>query len=116
MSDKNEVERLRRLREQQINARDPRHAERKHAKIVSGRPRAAPTLRDELRKLPAKVTWLFWGALWGIGMGLFFATVLFLAFQVRWYVPITLGTMAFSAMLGSLFGASKDSGKEDWPR
>lgn len=109
-----EVERLRRLRERQLDARDPRHADRRREAIVSRRPRETFSIRRELRSLPAKVTWMFWGGVIGLFAGLFFSLVLFLAFQVAWWEYVTTFMILFCAALGRLFGAAKDSGSEDW--
>lgn len=110
----NEVERLKRLRDQQISARDPRLGDQRRHRATSVRPRAAFSIREELRYMGAKLTWTLWGALIGLIMGVLISTVLWLAFQVRWGEIITLGTVLFAGFLGRLFGGIKDSGREDW--
>lgn len=115
-NEQRETERLRRLRDRQVDARDPRHADRRRNQIVSQRPRDTFSLRQELKALPAKVTWMFWGGFWGIFVGLFFSAGLYLAFQRNWWAYLTTGAILFCAGLGYAFGTIKDSGKEDWRR
>ncbi len=109
-----EVERLRRLREQQISARDPGHADRRREQIVSRRPRETFSVQDELKHLGAKVTWTLWGGVIGLVVGLMFSTILWLTFQVQWGLYVTGATILFCGFLGRLFGGIKDSGHEDW--
>jgi len=113
-SEKDEIERLRRLRDQQIDARDPRHADRRRNVVISKRPRDTFSLRQELRALPAKVTWMLWGGFFGIFVGLFFGAGLYLAFQVNWTAYLMTGSILICAFLGSYFGSIKDSGREGW--
>ena len=115
MSDK-EVERLKRLREQQIRARDPRQADRKRHQVTSRRPREQFSLRHELSQLGAKVTWMLWGAVIGLFLGLGLSWVLSVTLGVgdNWGLFITLGTVLVSGSLGSYFGSIRDSGREGW--
>jgi hypothetical protein len=116
VSDKNEVERLLRLREQQLRARDPEQAARRRHMAASARPRAAFSLRKSLGQLPAKLTWALWGALVGLAMGMFFSFILTLVFQVGRGEIVIVATMVFGALLGRVFGGIKDSGRENWLR
>jgi hypothetical protein len=112
--DQQEIQRLRRLRDRQVDARDPRHADRRRHQAVSQRPRETFSLRQELKALPAKVTWMIWGSLIGIFVGAFFGAGLYLAFGANWWAYLIAGAIVACAGLGYVFGAIKDSGKEDW--
>jgi hypothetical protein len=109
-----EIERVRRLRERQLDSRDPTHTDRRRHVAVSRRPRDTFSIRDELKALPAKVTWMFWGAFWGLFVGAFFSVGFFLAFQVNWSAYLFTGAILFCAFLGRVFGGIKDSGREGW--
>src|SRR5262245_17640185 len=103
-----EVERLRRLRDRQVDARDPTHADRRRHTAVSRRPRDTFSIGDELKALPYKVKWMFWGAFWGIFVGIFFSVGFYLAFQANWWAYLMTGAILFCAFLGFFFGQIRD--------
>ena len=84
MSEKDEIERLRRLREQQISARDPRAKARRHHEIVGQRERPTFSLTEELKHLGAKVTWMFYGAFLGLLAGVGAVLAVVVAFVSGW--------------------------------
>ena len=114
MSEPDEVERLRRLREQQIGARDPTAKARRHYDIVGRRPRPKFSVTEELQHLPAKVTWIFYGALIGLVLGVAIGWVVDLMFQVGCVEYIAFFLTLWGGIVGRLVGQARDSGREDW--
>ncbi len=114
MSERDEIERLRRLREQQIGARDPTVKARRHYEIVGKRSRPAFSLTEELRQLPAKVTWIFWGALIGLLGGVAVGLVIDVMFRVNIVEYIAVFFLLWGGVVGRILGKARDAGREDW--
>jgi len=115
MSDEQrEIERLRRIREGQLGSRDPLNAEKKRSHIASGRPRARFSLVDELRYVPAKVTWTLYGVLFGVFVGWWAGDVIREVYGTDWKTMIILAAVVVAGGAGFVMGRAKDTGKEDW--
>ena len=114
MSDDKEIERIRRLREQQLGARDPRAKARRLDQKLSSRPREKFSLSHELKILPAKVTWSFWGGVIGLIVGILLGIVIQISFGVPWVEYVALLCAFWGAVVGFITGRGHDTGKEDW--
>jgi hypothetical protein len=114
MSEQDEIERLRRLREQQIGARDPAAKARRHYEIVGHRPRPTFSLMEEIKLLPAKVTWIFYGAVIGLIVGFAVGLVVDMMFQFGCAGYIAIFLMLWGGVVGRILGKARDSGREDW--
>lgn len=113
-NEQREIERVKRLREQQIGARDPRAKDRRLYDKVGSRPRYALTSKEILNLLGARFTWMLWGAGIGLVWGVIVGILLDITFNAHNALFITLGGIFFSGGLGYYFGSLKDSGKEGW--
>ncbi len=108
-----EIERLKRLREQQIRTRyDPNEKKAKYEKISYQRRQGTKvTGRSVLKDIPDKV----WGALVGVGIGLLFFIIITSLPGMPSYGPlIGLGGIVFFAVIGWFVGSVRDWGKDDW--
>jgi hypothetical protein len=113
MSEQDELERLKRLRDQQVSARDPGAKQRAFDKMVAKRHKDH-YLTDVLKDLPYKVRWAFWGVGIGLVMGAGIGFIVDFTFQVHWIVYITLGVMVWGGIAGFIMGQARDSGTEGW--
>ena len=113
MSDKNELERLKRLRDQQIATRyDPDQKKARYNQIsVQRRKGSRVTARSVLKDVPDKVWWSLMGGL----IGLVFTVILMRLPEAPSYaLTIGLAGIAFGLVVGFVLGKARDSGKEDW--
>jgi len=113
MSDKDELERIKRIREQQIAVRyDPDGKRARYEKInMQRRQGAKVTLRSLLKDIPNKVWWSLVGGL----IGLVFLLILQrLPDAPAWGLYLGLGAIVFGLVIGFVLGKQRDSGKEDW--
>ena len=118
MSNKDEIERIRRLTERQLRARDPRNKQRKHDRLVSKKfQKKNDTLLDVLQEIP--VTW--WGMILGGLLGFMIALVLDKVLKVRpipqldafWVEYIWYMLIFFGIAIGRLLGSVLDWQDED---
>jgi hypothetical protein len=108
-----ELERLRRLRERQLQDRDPRVRDRAfHGQLSSRRRGKKLTLQNVLKDFQAKWTWMAGGAIIGIVL----AVALNQLIQDTWAQYAGYFIVFFCIVLGRLFGAIRDWGDEDWGR
>jgi len=108
-----EIERLKRLRDQQIRVRyDPNEKKAKFNQIsVQRRQGTKVTGRSVLKDIPDKVWW----ALGGLVIGLIFLFIITRFPGMPAYGPlIGLGGIVFFTIIGWVLGAARDSGKDDW--
>lgn len=108
-----ELERLKRLREQQIRTRyDPNEKKAKYEQIsYQKRQGTRVTGRSVLKDIPDKVWW----ALAGGVIGLIFLFILTRIPDMPDYGPlIGLGGILFFMVIGWVLGAARDTGKDDW--
>jgi hypothetical protein len=113
MSNRNdEIERIQRIRERQIRARDPRAHHRKHQQKIRERYKEETfSFQDLLGSIPAK----WWGMIIGGVIGLVLAIVLNKAIETEaswmeyvWYVIVLVGVV-----IGRGVGAAVDWSEED---
>jgi len=108
-----EIERLKRLRDQQLAARDPLAKDRKVFQDVSRRHKRKPfTLKNILADFQAKWMWMLVGGL----IGAIAALATILVFQAKWAEYLGIGMILFGMIIGRLSGAVRDWGDEDWGR
>jgi len=80
MSDREEIERIRRIRERQLAARDPTSAERRlHQEIAARRKPKKITFWDVMQNIPAK----WWGMILGGIVGFILALILDQILQIQ---------------------------------
>lgn len=111
-SQDDELERLRRLRERQIQARDPKAKDRKVQASVTARRRKLKKsvsfqtmMRDVLGDMPYKL----WGALIGVALGTVISIVLALFLEdIVMVAIIGLAATIVLAVVGVIFGHSFD--------
>lgn len=118
MSNQNDIERIRRLRERQLQARDPKKKQREHERRVSHKfEQKNDTLFEMLRQIP--ITW--WGTILGGMLGFVIALVFDQVLKIRpipqidafwteylWYMLVFVGIA-----VGRLLGAVLDWQGED---
>jgi hypothetical protein len=116
MTDQKELERLKRLRDQQISVRRDPDGKRARYDKISVQRRQGPkvTFRSVLKDVPSKVWWSLIGGLIGL---VFMLIILRLpgAPEYAQYTPyIGLAGIVFGLVVGFILGKQRDSGKEDW--
>ena len=108
-----EIERLKRLRDQQIRTRyDPNEKKAKYEQISYQRRQGNKvTGRGVLQDIPDKVWWSLGGGL----IGLLFLFILTRIPGMPAYGPlIGAGGVVFFIVIGWFLGAARDTGKDDW--
>jgi uncharacterized protein YacL len=112
MSNRNdELERLQRLRERQLSARDPRAKERRTQRKVAARRRKLRkrlTLKDILLDIPYK----WQGVIIGAIIGVIISIVLTLTVESSWVELLGLLAVLFIAMIGFVIGQALDAREE----
>ncbi len=104
-----ELERLKRLRDRQIGARDPMKKQDKIQRQVSAKAqnREKYTLSDALNDMPAKFTWMVAGGFIGLVVGGTIALVV----KVPWTPYLAIGLILFGLIAGAVAGNSVDMGR-----
>jgi hypothetical protein len=112
-NEKDEIERLKRLRQQQISARDPTAKDKAYYGMVSRRARPGKlTLGGVLKDFESKWTWMFAGGI----IGLILAVLIVVAVKASW-APLAAGAVIFAGFaIGRLLGAVMDWRNDDWER
>lgn len=113
MSDKDEIERIKRIRDQQIRVRyDPDEKKARYDKIsVQRRQGTKVTFGSVLKDIPSKVWWSLVGGLIGL---VFMLIILRLPGAPDYAIYIGLAGVVFGLVVGFVLGKQRDSGKEDW--
>ena len=106
MSNQNESDRLRRIREQQLRARDPQKGQRKISNRVSSqyKTRKKYTSSTAMSDIPHKWKGLFGGAI--LGVLVWVGLIVFV--NADWVDTVGLVVAFLLPALGFLFGASFD--------
>lgn len=107
MSDPQEIERLRRLRDRQIQARDPLKKQRRLQHHIARRRRASRrrfSFGEIFRDVPAKIT----GTLIGMAAGVLLLVILPEFVETALADQIGLAALAVLAILGFFFGRAID--------
>lgn len=107
----NDVERFKRIRDQQLRARDPQKGERRiHHEISTRhkRTREPMSFKKMFDDVPRKWTGLFLGAFLGFLILIFLPSFI----DNRWVDLIGVGAMLFLALIGLAIGQAIDSKKE----
>jgi hypothetical protein len=103
-----EIERLKRIRDRQIAARNPEKDEQKHyARIRSqGRPdRRQLTFQQLLDLAGSRLTWSLGGMAFGLAFGIFSALLV-----PAWGLYLLSGATAIGLVMGFVLGAVRDKG------
>ncbi len=113
MSNRNdELERLKRLRQQQIQARDPQAKDRKtQAKVTKRRRklRRNASLPYMLKDMLGDMSYKFWGAIIGVGLGTIISIVLAVVMDdVTTVTILGLSATLILVVVGVVFGQSFD--------
>jgi Flp pilus assembly protein TadB len=103
----NELERLKRLREQQLRDRDPLKKQRKVQRTVTRKYRARKN--ETLGELIAGVSHKLKGLIVGLFLGLLIWFLLALVFQETWVDLAGILAVVFLPALGVLFGGAFDT-------
>ena len=118
MSDRDEIERIRRIRERQIAARDPTAEERRVQKKVAARyKKQRITALDVVQNIPAK----WWGMILGGLIGFIAALVLDKVLHVRipnvdafWVEYMWYSLVFFGVAMGRGLAAAMDWSEDDY--
>ena len=102
----NEVERLKKLREQQLRARDPLKKQRKIQQTVTRKYRAQKNVTpgELIGNIPHKIQ----GLIVGLILGLATWIVLAILFQEKWVDLVGIVALVILPSLGVLFGGAYD--------
>lgn len=111
MSDQNEIERIKRIRERQLRTRDPKAYDRKIMKKVSTghRKKSQLTFRDVLKDIPGG----WWGMLFGAFFGIVVAVPVSTVMEVSWAEYLGIVIVFACIVIGRVLGAVLDWRKED---
>ena len=107
-----ELERIKRIRDQQLATRDPRARDHALQQVRARRQSKKLTVRNILADFTAKWTWMVVGG--AIGAAL--AIVVNLVFKVTWAEYVGYGLILFGMVVGRILGAIRDWGDEDWDK
>jgi hypothetical protein len=113
MSKQNELERLKRLREQQIRARDPKAKERKtQAKVTKRRRKLGRkniSFQYMMQDILGDMSYKFWGAIIGAVAGTVISIVLALVMDdIAMVAVLGLAVTLILILVGVIFGHSFD--------
>jgi hypothetical protein len=108
-----ELEQLRRIREQQLRARDPTLKDKAfYGKVSARRKGERLTLASILKDLEAKWTWMFAGGI----IGGIIALVVALTVKADWAPIVALVIVFAGLVIGRLLGAVMNWRSDDWQR
>ena len=108
-----ELERIKRIRDAQLAARDPRARDRAmQAQVRARRQTKKLTFKNVLADFTAKWTWMVVGG----AIGAVLAIVVNLVFRVTWAEYVGYGLILFGMVVGRILGAIRDWGDEDWDK
>ena len=108
-----ELERIKRIQEQQIRVRyDPNEKRAKYEKISYQRRQGSKvTGRSVLKDIPNKVWWVLAGFIIGL---VFYFIITRLPGMPSYGPLIGLGGIVFFTIIGWVLGAVRDTGNDDW--
>ena len=107
-----ELERIKRIRDQQLVARDPRARDHALQQVRARRQSKKLTVRNILADFTAKWTWMVVGG----AIGAVLAIVVNLVFKATWAEYVGYGLILFGMVVGRILGAIRDWGDEDWDK
>ncbi|HJW83998.1 MAG TPA: hypothetical protein VJ754_06810 [Anaerolineae bacterium] len=108
-----EIDRFMRIRDRQLNARDPLAKEKQfHGRISARAKNRKYTLKDALKDMQSKWVWMFVGGLIGLLLGLGFSYAL----PGEWADYAGIFMIFVGMALGRLVGAAVDWRSDDWSR
>jgi len=107
-ADKSEQERLRRIRQQQLSARDPGRKQRKVQQTITHKHRRR-TQSFSFGQMWAEVPYRWKGAFFGFIFGVIAIFVLPLVMDPDWATKVGFGMLFFMGLMGFMIGRSKDA-------
>jgi len=110
-----EIKRLQRLRDEQLQARDPTAKERAQQQRLVARHRKTQkkiTAKSVILDFPAKWQFMVIGAL----LGLLIALIINIIVQAEWAQIVGGILVVFGLVAGRVMGSIRDWGNEDWGR
>ena len=108
-----ELERIKRIRDQQISQRDPRMREKAFYGQISQRRRSRKlTFRGVIKDFQAKWLWMLLGGLIGVVVAVLFAWLI----QAKWAEYIGYVIVFAGIVIGRLLGAVMDWRDDDWDK
>ena len=110
-----EIRRLQRLRDEQLQARDPTAKERAQQQRLVARHRKTQkkiTAKSVILDFPAKWQFMVIGAL----LGLLIALIINIIVQAQWAQIVGGVLIVFGLVAGRVMGSIRDWGNEDWGR
>jgi uncharacterized membrane protein len=110
-----EIRRLQRIRDEQLQARDPTakgRAQQQRLVKKHGHSRKKMTAKSIIMDFPAKWQFMVIGTL----IGVLVALVLNIFVQAQWAQIVGGVLIVFGLVAGRMMGAIKDWGNEDWGR
>ncbi len=112
MSQNDEVERIKRIRDQQIRARDPEAPLRKRDQRISQQLKTGQryTLKNIYADIPSSIWWMLGMALLAMGGGLGFMLIV----REPWSIYVLIFLTLFGAVIGRIIGQLIDKGKGGW--
>ena len=112
-TEQDEIERLKRIRDRQISARDPTIKEKQyHARLSTKARNRKYTFKDALKDIQSKWMWMFVGGFIGFAFGLVFSY----AIPETWADYAGLFMIGVGAAVGRLVGTAVDWRSDDWGR
>ena len=106
-----DLERLIRLRERQIQARDPKAKEREIQRKVTARRRKLRrkvTIQEMFQDMVGDIPYKLWGILIGTAIGIIISIVLALTVEASWAPLVGLASTVVLALIGFVLGHSLD--------
>jgi hypothetical protein len=115
-----DLERIRRIRDRQLRARDPLAAQRKSQRLAATRyTRPKVSFRDVMRDIPGKWRGMIIGGFIGFLLALVLDRVLHLRFpkiSTFWASYVWYSLIAFGVILGRVLAMAMDWSEEDYDK
>jgi hypothetical protein len=108
MSENPEVERLKRLRDRQLQARDPSVKDRKLQRTISTKHKRAAR-PFSLRVMWAEIPHRWKGLLYGVILGILLILIVPELWQSVWALPAAIIGLTFTVIMGFLLGNAMDA-------
>lgn len=108
MSQNDEIERIRRIRDRQIQLRDPSVEQKRVQRVISNKRRSSME-KFSLARIFGDIPKMITGTLIGVMIGILTLVILPYFFEGEWVDPVGIGVTAFGAVFGFFFGRAIDT-------